>query len=110
MNLSLDVSEMVIVGSQLEYGGVRTYIGIGMRNKQVGKIRKVSYVDICDMSRKVVQMHGSMRLRELVQRLSEHMKVNLSAVQVKKGLGRNVVEKQFYNDEGVLVVEDWVVV
>ena len=100
---------MVILGSRLEYGDVRTYIGIGTKKKQCGKIRKVSYVDVCDVIRTVVKINGAIRLREVVQNLSHHMKVNLSAVEIKKGLKNNVVEKQFYNEDGVLVVEDWVV-
>lgn len=101
---------MVIVGSELEYGGTRTYIGVGVKGRQCGHIRKVSYVDICDTVRLVCKVHGAMRLREVVQRLSASMKVNLDTMHVKKALGRNVVEKQYYTPDGVLVVEDWVVV
>lgn len=102
---------MVVVGYENRYGDMRTYIGIGARrNKQCGTIRKVSYVDLADTVRLAVRIHGSMRLREIVNHMSNQLKINLSAVEMKKALGGNVVEKQYYTDQQVLVVEDWVVV
>lgn len=101
---------MVVVGSELRYGPQRTYIkGYGKRIA-CGKVGKVSYPTIIKLLMKFVRFEGQCRLRDVVCSLEKYMNVELDIARIKTTLGNKVVERKEVDCNGVMHIEDWVVI
>jgi len=100
---------MVVVGSESQYGDRRTFIkGYGKRIA-CGKVGKVSYPTIIKLLMKFVRYERQCRLRDVVTSLERYMNVELDMARIKQSLGDKVVERKEVDCNGVMKVEDWIV-
>ena len=110
---------MVIMDNGNEmYGEKRSYIGMGMKRRECGKMRKVCYGDVVRLIKKYVKGSGSIRLRSVVKSLEEYMGVYIDKGRVKEMMKDMIMERKVIEmvrgENGELtemcIVEDWVVI
>ena len=91
---------MVIMDNGNEmYGEKRSYIGMGMKRRECGKMRKVCYGDVVRLIKKYVKGSGSIRLRSVVKSLEEYMGVYIDKGRVKGSCGDLTAPSQYIRSE-----------